>query len=484
MTATRNIQQLDAEKARVIRSPLEWLAARTLSTQFLIGSGLVVLLATISAGYLTTRLVSDNALSSKAGTTALLLQSVTEAMVQDLSHSKSLAAANIARLDTLFADPEFKARFPHFEVWTPDGTVAYSRAKEMIGQRFDPPPGLTGSLAGEIVSTYANLNAAEHALRNINTRFLEIYSPLHDQATGRIIGVAEIHEDPTSLNIELRRLRQTTWATVALFSGFVMFGLFTIVRRGSQTIESQRQALRHRAEEAELTSRELMELRDRASRASMELANMNEQFMRRIGADLHDGPVQLVTLAILQLGHVSDMEDAADRNRTLDGAVKILSDVLAETRSVTRSLLLPEITHLAAHDIIAHAIRQHEGRTGTSVRFIPKGANADLPPAVKTCLYRFVQEGLTNAYRHAGGNGQTVRCLLDIPLIEVSIEDDGLPPGVQPLTGNSGGMGIYGLRQRIESFGGKLLTDRRPNGGTVLQMKLELQDAHHQATQE
>lgn len=465
-------------------SPLEWLAARTLSTQFLIGSGLVVLLATISAGYLTTRLVSDNALSTKAGTTALLLQSLTESMVQDLSHSKSLAAADIAQLDSLFEDPEFKARFPHFEVWTPDGTVAYSRAKTMIGQRFDPPPGLTSALADELVSIYADLNAAEHIFRNINTRFLEIYSPLHDQATGRIIGVAEIHEDPAGLNIELRRLQRVTWATVALFSGLVMLGLFIIVRRGSRTIESQRQTLRHRAEEAESTSKELLELRDSARQASIELADMNEQFMRRIGADLHDGPVQLVTLAILQLDQLSEMEDAADRNRSLEGTVRILADVLAETRLVTRSLLLPEVSHLPARDIIAHAIKQHESRTGTSVRFIPKGANADLPPAVKTCLYRFVQEGLTNAYRHAGGNGQTVRCLLDIPLIEVSIEDDGLPPGVQPMTGNSGGMGIYGLRQRIESFGGKLLIDRRPNGGTVLQMQLELQDAPHYATEE
>ncbi len=470
------IEQLNAGKARAITSPLEWLAARTLSTQFLIGSGLVILLATISAGYLTTRIVSDNALSSKAGTTALLLQSVTEAMVQDLARSKSLGAANISRLDSLFADSEFKARFPHFDVWTTDGTVAYSRDKAIIGKRFDPSPGLTGSLAGEIVSTYANLNAAEHTFRNIDTRFLEIYSPLHDQATGRIIGVAEIHEDPTGLNDELRRLRLTTWATVALFSGFVMLGLFIIVRRGSQTIESQRQALRHRAEEAELTSRELLELRDRARRASIELADMNEQFMRRIGADLHDGPVQLVTLAILQLDQLRTMDEAGDRNRVVDGTVKILGDVLSDTRSVSRSLLLPEITHLPARDIIAHAIRQHESRTGTSVCFTPEGANADLPPAVKTCLYRFVQEGLNNAYRHAGGNGQTVRCRIDIPSVEVSIEDDGLPPGMLPSADKSGGLGIYGLRQRIESFGGKLLIDRRANGGTLLQMNLELQD--------
>ena len=72
------------------RSPLfthviAWVTHRTLSTQFLIASGLVILIATLSAGYLTTRLVSDKALNSKAGTTALLVQSLTEAEVQALA---------------------------------------------------------------------------------------------------------------------------------------------------------------------------------------------------------------------------------------------------------------------------------------------------------------------------------------------------------------------------------------------------------------
>jgi len=456
---------------------MRWGAGRTLSTQFLIASGLVILIATVSAGYLTTRLVSDRALNSKAGTTALLVQSLTEAEVQGLAASTSLTASSISQLDTLFDDADFKARFPHLEIWASDGTVAYSRAKQMIGRRFDFPEGLQRALKGEIVAVYADLTAAEHTFRNINTEYLEIYSPLHDQASGRIIGVAEIHEDPSGFVDELARLRVVTWTTVALFSFVVMLGLFLIVRRGSRTIEHQRQVLSHRAEEAESASKELMELRDTARRASMEFANLNETFIRRIGADLHDGPVQLMTLAILQLDELRDLTKKDERARLLDETSKTLGEALIEARTVTKSLLLPEILHLWAKDVVAEAIRQHEARTKTKVAFVSSGTNADLPPALKTCIYRFVQEGLNNAYRHAGGNGQRVRCRIDMPVIAISVEDDGLPPGTVPFAAREGGMGLYGLRQRIESFGGTLSVTKRAGCGTMLEMVLELQQA-------
>ena len=473
--ADKNVAARAAGTSRLFAHVLRWSAQRTLSTQFLIASGLVILIATVSAGYLTTRLVSDKALNSKAGTTALLVQSLTEEEVQALTTSASLPASSISQLDSLFNDADFKARFPHLEIWATDGTVAYSRAKQMIGRRFDLPDGLQRALKGEIVAVYADLEAAEHTFRNINTEYLEIYNPLHDQASGRIIGVAEIHEDPSSFVGELARLRVITWATVALFSFVVMLGLFLIVRRGSRTIEHQRQVLRHRAEEAEFTSRELMELRDTARRASMEFANLNETFIRRIGADLHDGPVQLMTLAILQLDELRDLTRKDQRTRLLDETSKTLGEALIEARTVTKSLLLPEILHLWAKDVVAEAIRQHEARTKTRVEFASSGTNADLPPALKTCIYRFVQEGLNNAYRHAGGNGQRVRCRIDMPVIAISVEDDGLSPGAVPLASREGGMGLYGLRQRIESFGGALSVAKRPGGGMVLEMMLELQ---------
>ncbi|MDX3927016.1 MAG: sensor histidine kinase [Shinella sp.] len=453
-----------------------WFRAQTLSIQFLVASGILIFCATLMAGYFINGIVTSNAIRNKASTTALLVQSLTEPLVQDLASSKALPQAKAASLDELLDGLSFRQRFPHLEIWMPDGTVAYSLSKGLIGRRFDAPPGLKQALEGEVAALYTDLDAGEHTVRNFSTRYLEIYSPLRDQSSGGIIAVAEIHEDTSVFSGNLLRLHVVTWVIVALFSALMLFGLFGIVHRGSRTIEAQRGTLRQRAEEAELVSRELMELRMRAQTASMELAELNERFVRRVGADLHDGPAQLLGYAALQIDAVREAETGAARERPLTALAGAVNEALAEIRTIAKSLVLPEIEHLGAEEIISRVISQHEARTATTVAFEPRGRDAELPPAIKTCLYRFVQEGLNNAYRHAGGNGQRVRCRIDYPLLEVSVRDAGPPTGFKraPASSSGSGMGIHGLKQRVESLGGRFSIQRQPGGGTRLTMKFDL----------
>ncbi|WP_132959602.1 ATP-binding protein [Rhizobium sp. BK251] len=454
------------------RTPLGWFKAQTLSIQFLAASGVLILFTTLIAGYLISEITSGNAVRNKAGAAALLVQSMTEPIVQELASADVLPPQDIAQLDRLLADPSFRQRFPHLEIWKPDGTVAYSLSKELINRRFDPPLGLREALSGDVAVLRADLSAPEHTMRNFHNRYLEIYSPLREHSSGRIIAVAEIHE--AVLADEAARQRWISWGAVALVSAFLMAGLFGIVQRGSRTIELQRQHLTQRAEEAEATSAEILQLRERARLASLELAALNERFIRSIGADLHDGPSQLIGFAVLQTEQVRTARSPAHRRTALAALKEALDTALAEIRMIAKALILPEIEHLGAEAIIARAIKLHQARTGSKVTFEARNANIELPPAIKTCLYRFVQEGLNNAYRHADGNGQQVRCRIDARSIEVSVHDSGRQGGGVTETGRGAGMGIYGLRQRIESLGGRLSFERMLGRGARLKMKIEL----------
>lgn len=454
------------------RTPLTWFRDQTLSMQFLVASGVLILFTTLIAGYMISEITSGNAVRNKAGAAALLVQSMTEPIVQELVTSDTLPPEDVGKLDELLADPSFRRRFPHLEIWKPDGTVVYSLSKELINRRFNPPPGLRQALLGEVAVYHADLSAPEHTMRNFHTRYLEIYSPLREHSSGRIIAVAEIHE--AVLADEATRLRWISWSAVALVSAFLMAALYGIVQRGSRTIELQRRHLTQRAEEAEAISAEILDLRNRARLASLELADLNEKFIRSIGADLHDGPSQLIGFAILQIEQVRTAKTAARRRAALTALTEALDSALSEIRMIAKALVLPEIEHLGAEAIIARAIKLHEARTGTKVTYVPRGTDIGLPPAIKTCLYRFVQEGLNNAYRHAGGNGQQVRCRIDARIMEVSVHDGGRPAGAAAEAGKRPGMGIHGLRQRIESLGGRLSFECRPGWGARLKMTFEL----------
>ncbi|MGH6807538.1 MAG: sensor histidine kinase, partial [Ensifer adhaerens] len=120
------------------------------------------------------------------------------------------------------------------------------------------------------------------------------------------------------------------------------------------------------------------------------------------------------------------------------------------------------------------AVKLHEARTGTVVRVETVGAGIALPAVIKTCAYRFVQEGLNNAHRHASGNDQKVVCRIDGAVLTLSVRDGGRRLGEPaPERKSEGGLGIHGLRQRVESLGGTLQFKPRPEG-TALTMMLDL----------
>ena len=141
------------------------------------------------------------------------------------------------------------------------------------------------------------------------------------------------------------------------------------------------------------------------------------------------------------------------------------------------------IEHLSLAASLQSAIQRHTRRTGTQVEAGISGLEFTVTPALNTCLYRFVQEGLNNAFRHAAGKGQTVDAYQSGQTIEVCISDCG--PGLsEPGEGAFGyKQGLIFMRDRIQSLGGQLDIWSRPGQGVRLTarftMTQEDQDARN-----
>lgn len=98
-----------------------------------------------------------------------------------------------------------------------------------------------------------------------------------------------------------------------------------------------------------------------------------------------------------------------------------------------------------------------------------------IAPAQAICIYRFVQEGLMNALRHAGGAGQTVGWRVSECLLAVTVSDTGSGFRVGDLE-QSDRLGLRALRDRVESVGGAFAIDGRPGGGSALTVQLGLEE--------
>ena len=107
---------------------------------------------------------------------------------------------------------------------------------------------------------------------------------------------------------------------------------------------------------------------------------------------------------------------------------------------------------------------------GLSAELVIEGERRALPAALELSAFRVVQEGLTNALKHAGP--AEVRALLRYgeDRLEVEIADDGTMAG----NGVGSRRGLAGIRERVEIFGGRLDAGPRPGGGWTLHASFPL----------
>ncbi len=443
----------------------------SLARQFALAGGVVMLAATLLVGWFVSGRIEDVVVRNTANATALYMESFVAPLMQDLAASDNLSKASRDSIGALLQGTALGRRVVSFKIWREGGLLVDASNTALVGQVFPPTQNLTLAWAGEVRADFEDTGDPEDANENaLGLPLLEIYSPIRDMESGRVIAVAEFYEVATQLKSDLVRARAASWGTVTAVMLLIGGSLFAIVRRGSRTIDSQLAAL------AEMSSRNLS-LRLRVQGAAARFASMNDQTLRRIGADLHDGPAQLLGFAALRLDALRKAAPP-EAGPAVDEVARAIKDAIAELRAISRGLSLPDIDRRSLADLVRGLAEAHKTRTGAEVavecRIAP---GIDLPEAVRICLYRFVQEGLNNGWRHAEGKGQEVRLTLTGETLTLVVADRGPgfaapPPGAGA---DGASLGLAGLADRVESLGGQFTARNRAGGGAELVMSLDLQ---------
>ncbi len=195
----------------------------------------------------------------------------------------------------------------------------------------------------------------------------------------------------------------------------------------------------------------------------------------RIARELHDVVAHAVSVMVLQVGAVRHKlpDSLAQQRAALTGVERAGRAALDEMRRLLAAMrregeeaeLVPQPGLDNLDSLLAEI-----GRAGLPVELHVDGDPFPLPRAIDLSAYRIVQEGLTNALKHASASRANVTVCYEPDGLQLEVRDDGIgSPASDGL-----GHGLVGIRERVKIYGGQMTAGAAPEGGFVLSTRLPI----------
>jgi signal transduction histidine kinase len=231
-------------------------------------------------------------------------------------------------------------------------------------------------------------------------------------------------------------------------------------------------ALRVRGEQAEAAEvRATQAERDREAASRVAVAEERA----RIARELHDIVAHAVSVMVLQIGAVRHKlpQTLEEDKEALRGVEQAGRSALAEMRRLLGAMRQDgqdlELTPQPGLDSL-DSLLEEVGRAGLPVRLHLDGDRFPLPRAIDLSAYRIIQEGLTNALKHASASHADVTVNYGSNELQIEIRDDGRGTA----TTDGLGHGLVGMRERVKIYGGEMTIGTSTGGGFVLSTRLPM----------
>jgi signal transduction histidine kinase len=272
----------------------------------------------------------------------------------------------------------------------------------------------------------------------------------------------------------LDQQRQEIDRKQALMAGFIARMLIMTVILGigiaGATLLRMTRLERHSEEQRLRTEEAERELR----RLSRQLVQAQEAERKSISRELHDEVGQMLTALRMELRSLHDLRSAPEDqfDTHLDGARRLAEQSLKALRDMAMGLRPSMLDDLGLGSAVQWQARQFSKHTGIPVNVELEGLPANLPEPYRTCVYRIVQEALTNCARHSKAKTIHVGIKAHETGLAVSVRDDG--SGFDPADVRGRGLGLIGIEERVKELGGRLSLISRPGKGTTLSARIPL----------
>ncbi len=202
---------------------------------------------------------------------------------------------------------------------------------------------------------------------------------------------------------------------------------------------------------------------------------------RRLSRELHDEAGQALTALKISLGLVQEdlLANFNALQQRMNEAVTLTGATMEQIRVLAQYLRPPALDAVGLNATLEGLCQDFARRTHLAIDY----TGVELPPlpdAINICLYRFLQEALTNVAKHAHANQVRVALGYDAGKVSLSVEDDGQGFDKQAWTSTSSqnrGIGLLGMEERLALLGGRLEIESRPGQGTHLVAEVPWKEA-------
>ena len=212
--------------------------------------------------------------------------------------------------------------------------------------------------------------------------------------------------------------------------------------------------------------------RERLRWVTRQLVANEEEERHRVSRELHDEAGQALTALKISLSLIqSEIPGGSDPLALkLADAVELTDATMEKIRLLARGLRPPELDAVGLNGTLGGYCSEFARMTGLSIDY--KGAEVHhLSDAVNISFYRFLQEGLTNAAKHAEASKVTVKLSWNDRKVQLAVQDNGRGFDWQVRRLESprpAGIGLLGMQERFELLGGRLEVKSRAGKGTKL----------------
>jgi signal transduction histidine kinase len=247
-----------------------------------------------------------------------------------------------------------------------------------------------------------------------------------------------------------------------MMGGVLSLGFVVMVSSGYVVaiLNRRAQANRDRIEQTE----------DELRRLSADLFHTQEQERRVLSRELHDEVGQTLTALGMEIGNIERLHLGSTLEFAIhiDEAKHLTEETLKTVRRLAMGLRPAMLDDSGLAPALRYQAREFSRRTAIRIVVEIKGALENLPDAHRTCIYRVVQEALTNCARHATAKNVRIAVNGDEHRVALRVEDD----GVGLADSSPAGLGLIGIGERVRELKGSVSLRPGVNFGTILAVEL------------